>query len=55
MQEFFASFAWPEICPMGIVPHYTVLTMFPSEGKSAARKNAGWSHVFGLTYDLAVA
>ncbi|MHC4259117.1 MAG: hypothetical protein ACYSTF_01710 [Planctomycetota bacterium] len=54
MQEFFASFSWPEICPAGIVPSYTILTMWPSEGDSAARKNSGWAHIFGLGYDLAV-
>ena len=54
MQEFFASFSWPEICPAGIVPSYTVVTMWPSEGDSAASKNAGRAHIFGLSYDLTV-
>jgi len=54
MQEFFASLTWPNICPAGVVPSYTVLTMWPSEGDSAARKNAGWAHIIGLGYDLVV-
>ena len=54
MQEIFAAFSWPELCPAGVVPSYTVLTMWPSEGDSAARKNTGWAHVFGLSYDWAV-
>jgi len=54
MQEFFASFSWPSLCPTGIVPSYTILTMWPSEGNSAARKNSGWAHVLGLGYDLSI-
>jgi hypothetical protein len=54
MQELFASFAWPNACPAGIVPSYTVVTMWPSEGDSAARKNSGWAHIIGLGYDLTV-
>lgn len=52
MQEVFATFSWPNICPAGIVPSYTVLSMWPSEGKSANRSNSGWAHIFGLGYDL---
>ncbi|MCK4753387.1 MAG: hypothetical protein KAS75_08065 [Planctomycetes bacterium] len=54
MQEFFAAFSWPDVCPFGVVPSYTILTMWPSEGDSAGNKNAGWAHVLGLGYDLAV-
>ena len=54
MQEVFASFSWPNICPAGVVPSYTILTMWPSEGDSAASENAGWAHIFGLGYDLIV-
>jgi len=54
MQEFFASLSWPNICPAGVVPSYTVLTMWPSEGDSAAHNNAGWAHIVGLGYDLIV-
>jgi hypothetical protein len=54
MQELFAALSWPNICPAGIVPSYTVLTMWPSEGDSAAHNNAGWAHIIGLGYDLTV-
>lgn len=54
MQEFFIALSWPEICPAGVVPSYTALTMWPSEGNSAASRNAGWAHVFGLGYDLTI-
>jgi len=54
MQEFFASFSWPNICPAGFVPSYTILTMWPSEGDSAGHNNAGWAHIVGLGYDLIV-
>lgn len=54
MQEYFIALSWPEICPAGVVPSYTALTMWPSEGDSAARKNAGWAHIVGLGYDFTV-
>lgn len=54
MQEFFMAFSWPNICPFGVVPSYTALAMWPSEGDSATRKNAGWAHIFGLGYDLTI-
>jgi len=53
-QEFFASLSWPEICPAGIVPSYTVVCMWPSEGNSALNGNGGWLHIIGLGYDLTV-
>lgn len=54
MQEYFVGLTWPEICPAGVVPSYTAIYMWPSEGDSAARKNAGMIHVLGLGYDLKV-
>jgi len=51
MQEWFVSLAWPSICPAGIVPSYTILTMWSSEGNSAASGNHGWAHIIGLGYD----
>ncbi len=53
-QEIFASLSWPELCPAGIVPSYTVFCMWPSEGGSARNENGGFIHVFGLGYDLTV-
>ena len=55
MQEIFAAFTWPEICPAGIVPSYTAVCSWPYKNNSAlARKSAGWLHIFGLGYDWPV-
>ncbi|UCE99514.1 MAG: hypothetical protein JSV82_00115 [Planctomycetota bacterium] len=54
MQEYFLALSWPEICPAGVVPSYTAVTMWPSEGDSAARKNSGWAHIVGFGYDFTV-
>jgi hypothetical protein len=54
MQEFFASLSWPKLCPAGIVPSYTVVCMWPSEGGSTRSENGGWIQIFGLGYDLTV-
>ena len=69
MQEVFASFSWPNICPAGIVPSYTAIYMWPSESGSALNRAtrgfdkmlgvgsgsiSGWIHVFGLAYDWTV-
>jgi len=54
LQEVFASLSWPEICPEGIVPKYTIVRMWPAESKANDRNNGGWWHIFGLGYDLAV-
>ena len=51
-QEFNASLSWPELCPMGFVPSYTIVYSWPSEGKGAVRKTEGFIHVFGLGYDM---
>lgn len=55
MQELFAALSLPEICPAGIVPSYTIVCMWPSEGGSSVSENGGWAHIFGLGYDLTVA
>ncbi|MBN1805043.1 MAG: hypothetical protein JW837_07320 [Sedimentisphaerales bacterium] len=64
IQEISASFSWPEICPAGVIPSYTVVRMWKSEsghpdsptGARGTQANdiAGWLHIFGLNYDLAV-
>lgn len=54
LQEAFATFSWPEICPAGIVPKYTVIRMWPAESEANCRNNGGWWHIFGLGYDLTV-
>ncbi len=63
MQEFFASFSWPEICPEGVVPSYTIIRMWVSERGSEMNRSLGaagsdglegWFHILGLGYDLPV-
>jgi hypothetical protein len=63
MQEIFVSLSWPEICPAGVVPSYTVVRMWASESGSAISRGlselgaggfGGWLHVLGLGYDLPV-
>lgn len=52
MQELYADFTWPKICPIGIVPSYTMVCMWPSERNSALNANGGWLHILDLVYDL---
>ena len=54
MQELYLTLSWPKICPAGVVPSYTIVDMWPSEGKSRARNNAGLLHILGLGYDFDV-
>ena len=54
LQEAFVSFSWPEICPEGIVPKYTIVRMWPAESEADCRNNGGWWHLLGLGYDLTV-
>jgi hypothetical protein len=50
MQEVFLSLSWPEICPAGFVPSYTVIRMWPSSSRSwieravSAMDKAGTTH-----------
>lgn len=53
-QEFFASLSWPDICPEGVVPSYTIIRYWQSESGSLVRDNSGWMHILGLGYDLSV-
>ena len=63
LQEFFASFSWPEIFPEGVVPSYTIIKMWVSESGSAMNRGlsmagadglGGLMHILGLGYDLPV-
>ena len=61
MQELFASLSWPEICPEGVVPSYTIIRMWKSESghpssmpQATTNDISGWIHVLGLGYDLPV-
>ena len=53
-QEMYASLSWPEICPAGVVPSYTIVRLWASEGGAAAHDLSGWVHILGLGYDLPV-
>ncbi len=53
-QEFNVALSWPELCPMGVVPSYVIISSWPSKGGHAVRNQAGFIHVFGLNYDLAL-
>ncbi len=52
MQEIFAALSWPDIFPMGIVPSYTVIHLWPARSGSLIMGADGWLHIFGLGYDL---
>jgi hypothetical protein len=63
LQEIFVSLSWPDICPAGVVPSYTVVRMWASESGSAISRAlsnigaggfGGWLHVLGMGYDLPV-
>ena len=60
-QEAFVSLSWPEICPEGVVPSYTLIRMWKAKSgnptptvREGANDLSGWIHVFGLGYDLPV-
>jgi hypothetical protein len=62
-QELFATLSWPEICPTGVVPSYTLVRMWKSESgphtQSGQNPNpthdiSGWIHIAGVGYDLPV-
>ncbi len=56
-QEINVALSWPDICPFGIVPSYTVVKMWPAKSDSGVQNaytSSGWFHIFGLGYDLTV-
>ena len=53
-QEFFATLSWPEICPEGVVPSYTIIKMWQSEEGSVMADISGWLHILGVGYDLPI-
>ena len=61
MQEIFATLSWPEICPEGVVPSYTILRLWKSESGHPSSMPwvttndiSGWIHILGFGYDLPV-
>ena len=55
IQEFNIDFSWPEICPFGTVPSYTLVYLWGAEGGGDARDIGGFIHVFGISKDIEVA
>ena len=53
-QEAFATLSWPEMCPEGVVPSYTVIKMWPAKENSVSSEISGWLHILGLSYDLSI-
>jgi len=53
-QEMFATLSWPEICPEGVVPSYTVIKMWASKEGAPTAAVSGWLHILGIGYDLPV-
>lgn len=52
LQEAYVTVSWPNACPAGVVPSYTIAATWPSESKSDIRDYSGWVHILGLGYDL---
>ena len=55
LQEFNIAFAWPDLCPAGVVPYYIYVCAWGAKGDGLAADNGGFAHVFGLNYGLEVA
>ncbi len=68
LQELHAVMSWPEICPVGIVPTYVLVKMWPhrSGSYSGARSSlafppamvgtaSGYAHIFMLDYGFTIA
>jgi hypothetical protein len=53
-QEAFATLSWPEMCPEGVVPSYTVIKMWPAKENSWSSDVSGWLHILGVSYDLPI-
>lgn len=50
MHDFIASLSWPDICPAGIVPSYTIVYCTNAKTGGFNRAMSGFAHVLGLTY-----
>ena len=55
LQEAFLTFSMPELFACGIVPRYTIISMWPSSSQARlVHKFAGWMHFLGIGYDWTV-
>jgi uncharacterized protein (TIGR02001 family) len=55
-QEAFGVISLPDLCPMGIVPSFTAIRMWQSNGgtRSTFHKQGGWAYMVALDYDLTI-
>lgn len=62
-EDIFLSFSMPNICTANVVPSYTIIYLWPSEGGKKSDNGTAWSlyrnadgflHVFGLDYDWTI-
>ena len=54
MQEFNLAMAWPDLCPAGVVPSYSIIRMWAARSDGLNNDAGGFIHVFGLGYDYTV-
>ncbi len=50
--EWVFAFAWPNLCPFGIVPRYIAHYEYPPGTGYNLSPGSGWVHRFGLDYDI---
>ena len=56
MQEWIFALAWPDLLPIeGLTPRYISHYVYPAGRGYNNRKITGWTHRFGLGYDMDVA
>lgn len=53
-QEIEAEFEWPNILPCGIIARYVVSSEWAAGSKYENHSEGGWTHIFGLGYDLSI-
>jgi len=61
LQEIHTIFSWPNICPIGVVPSYVLVKLWPSNsgtvvgsGSPTGGTASGFAHIFMLDYPLAM-
>ena len=49
-EDILLAMSWPDICPAGVVPSYTIVRTWAAKSGSPIRRISGWAHVLGLSY-----
>lgn len=49
-QDLIVGLSWPDICPAGIVPSYTIVYCYNAKTGGFNRAMSGFAHILGLTY-----